>query len=395
MSPPDQFVMSLRPTPRGEVPAATAAVARAAFPKGNRCLDLRDALGPIFNDEQFGGLFAVCGQPAECPWRLALVTLLQFGEDLSDRRAAEAVRGRIDWRYLLGLELADPGFDASVLSEFRARLVAGGAETLLFDTLLELCQEHGLLRKRGRQRDVLHPRARRRAVSQPPRLRRRDAARGDGRARGRSPQLASRPRPVRPGWVATPGARTTSTCRGARPRGEPSPNGSGMTGMLCSPPSWPPTPPPGCARCPPPRCCAGCGCRPSSSTRDTERLPRRTAAWSAGGPRPRASRPRCSWWPRPTTRMCTTAQEAGDDRVDRLQGSSERDLQRRAAAADHTCRHDPRSHRGPRRPRPRPRGAGGEGSPAQPSSRGCRLPRRPVSSWPAPAITASRWSVPS
>ena len=111
--------MSLHPTPRGEVPAATAAVARAAFPGGNRCLDLRDALGPIFEDRQFAELFAVCGRPAECPWRLALVTLLQFAEDLSDRRAADAVRGRIDWKHLLGLELGDPGFDASVLSELK------------------------------------------------------------------------------------------------------------------------------------------------------------------------------------------------------------------------------------------------------------------------------------
>ena len=62
------------------------------------------------------------------------------------------MRGRIDWKYLLGLELTDPGFDASVLSEFRTRLVAGGAEALLFDTLFELCRERGLLRKRGRQR---------------------------------------------------------------------------------------------------------------------------------------------------------------------------------------------------------------------------------------------------
>ena len=79
-------------------------------------------------DAPFAPLFAPCGQPAECPWRLALITLLQFAENLSDRRAADAVRGRIDWKYLLGLELTDPGFDASVLSEFRGRLVAGGAE---------------------------------------------------------------------------------------------------------------------------------------------------------------------------------------------------------------------------------------------------------------------------
>src|SRR3954464_2272809 len=72
-------------------------------------------------DAQFAPLFPSRGQPAEVPWRLALVTVLQFAEKLSDRRAAEAVRGRIDWTYLLGLELADPGFDASVLSEFRTR----------------------------------------------------------------------------------------------------------------------------------------------------------------------------------------------------------------------------------------------------------------------------------
>ena len=91
--------------------------------------------------QQFAALFPSHGQPAKAPWRLALVTLLQFAENLSDRQAADAARSRIDWKYLLGLELADPGFDASVLSEFRSRLVAGGAETLLLDTLLALCRE--------------------------------------------------------------------------------------------------------------------------------------------------------------------------------------------------------------------------------------------------------------
>jgi transposase len=144
--------MSLRPTPCGDVPAETAAVARAAFPQGNVYLRLRDTLGTIFTDAQFAPLFASRGQPAASPWRLALVTLLQFAEDLSDRRAAEAVRSRIDWKYLLGLELTDPGFDASVLSEFRGRLVAGGVEQHLLDTLLTLCRAHQLLRARGRQR---------------------------------------------------------------------------------------------------------------------------------------------------------------------------------------------------------------------------------------------------
>ena len=125
--------MSLRPTPRGEVAAATAAVARAAFARGNRCLERRDALGPIFEDGQFKGLFAVCGRPAECPWRLALATLLPFAEDLSDRRAADAVRGRIVVR--TGSRLSGP-IRASTPrcgASSSARLGAGGAEALLFE----------------------------------------------------------------------------------------------------------------------------------------------------------------------------------------------------------------------------------------------------------------------
>jgi len=89
---------------------------------------------------------------AEAPWRLALVTVLQFAEGLSDRQAADAVRARIDWKYALGLSLEDPGFDFSVLSEFRARLIAGAAEQRLLDLLLRQCQTRGLLKARGRQR---------------------------------------------------------------------------------------------------------------------------------------------------------------------------------------------------------------------------------------------------
>jgi transposase len=106
------------------VPEDTARVARAAFPDGNPYLRLRDELGTIFHDTDFTDLYPLRGQPALAPWRLALVTVLQFREDLSDRPAADAVRARIDWKYLLGLELTDPGFDASVLCEFRSRLLA-------------------------------------------------------------------------------------------------------------------------------------------------------------------------------------------------------------------------------------------------------------------------------
>ena len=149
--------MSLKPSPIQPVPEGTARVARAAFRKGNPLLKLRDELGAIFADADFADLFPRLGQPGLPPWRLALVTLLQFREDLPDRRAAEAVRARIDWKYLLGLELDDPGFDHSVLCEFRARLLEGGAEERLLGKLLEACQARGLLKARGRQRsDTTH-----------------------------------------------------------------------------------------------------------------------------------------------------------------------------------------------------------------------------------------------
>src|SRR5499433_4041530 len=144
--------MSLRPRTLEPVPEETARVARAAFPKGNPYLLLRDTLGTIFQDDDFAALFPAWGQPALPPWRLALVTLMQFRENLADRQAAEAVRARIDWKYLLSLELTDPGFDFSVLSEFRDRLLAGSAEELLLDKLLERCRAMGWLKARGPQR---------------------------------------------------------------------------------------------------------------------------------------------------------------------------------------------------------------------------------------------------
>src|SRR3954470_15310370 len=145
--------MSLhRQPPSPSVPAETARIARAAFPKGNPYLTLRDDLGPVFADKDFADLHPERGRPACPPWRLALVTLLQFREELSDRQAAEAVRARIDWKYLLDLELDHPGFDFAVLSEFRDRLLVGSAEVLLVDKLLERCRALGFLKARGQQR---------------------------------------------------------------------------------------------------------------------------------------------------------------------------------------------------------------------------------------------------
>ena len=64
-------------------------------------MQMRDALGPIYHDESFAHLFPQNGRPVEAPWRLALITVMQFAEELPDREAADAVRGRIDWKYAL------------------------------------------------------------------------------------------------------------------------------------------------------------------------------------------------------------------------------------------------------------------------------------------------------
>lgn len=144
--------MSLKPSPTGPIPEMTQRVAQAAFPKGNVYMTMRDRLGTFFEDEQFAALFPNRGQPAEAPWRLALVTVMQFAENLSDRQTADAVRARIDWKYALGLDLEDAGFDFSVLSQFRDRLLAGGQEQRLFEHMLVGFQQAGLLKAGGQQR---------------------------------------------------------------------------------------------------------------------------------------------------------------------------------------------------------------------------------------------------
>jgi len=144
--------MSLHPQEVPSLPDETARVARAACPQGTLAMQLRDHLGAVYDDATFAPLFAVDGHPAEAPWRLALVTVLQFAAGLSDRQAAEAVRVRVDWTYALALDLTDQGFHYSVLCAFRTRLLSGGMEQVLLDALLRRCQEQGLLKARGRQR---------------------------------------------------------------------------------------------------------------------------------------------------------------------------------------------------------------------------------------------------
>jgi transposase len=144
--------MSLASEPITPIPEETVRVAQAAFPKPTRFMQMRDQLGPIYDNAAFAELYPRRGQPAETPWRLALITVMQYADNLTDRQAADAVRSRIDWKYALGLELTDPGFDYSVLSKFRTRLIAGGAEQLLLDAMLAQFQANGLLKSGGRAR---------------------------------------------------------------------------------------------------------------------------------------------------------------------------------------------------------------------------------------------------
>src|SRR5947209_15261950 len=132
--------MSLQAEHDYTIPEETVRVARAAFPRGNVYVQMRDELGLIYEDKAFQVLFSRTGQPGIAPWRLMLVTIMQYMEGLTDRQAAEAVGSRIDWKYALSLELTASSFDNSVLSEFRDRLIDGAAETYLLNEILKRFQ---------------------------------------------------------------------------------------------------------------------------------------------------------------------------------------------------------------------------------------------------------------
>jgi len=144
--------MTCNPTLWYVIPEATARAAQRAFPKGNRYMTMYETLGPMFTNPDFADLYAYRGRPAEAPARLALVLVFQQIEQLSDAEAAEAVRARLDWKYALALEIDDPGFDATILGDFRTRLLAAGAEERLLTIMLDTLVDAGLLKARGRQR---------------------------------------------------------------------------------------------------------------------------------------------------------------------------------------------------------------------------------------------------
>lgn len=143
--------MSLKPKPPRAMPEEVRKL-RHLLPKDSVYLLVGDKLYEQYNEEDYADLYHAEGQPGLSPVLLAFVTVFQFLEKLSDRQAAEAVRVRLDWKYALHLALDYEGFNFSVLSEFRDRVLRHGAEARLFDSVLARLQEMGLVKRRGRQR---------------------------------------------------------------------------------------------------------------------------------------------------------------------------------------------------------------------------------------------------
>jgi transposase len=145
--------MTLRPRSLPPVPKATVAAVQAAFPKGNLYVELRAEFGPLYDDQLFADLYPSQGRTVEvAPWRLALVVVMQYIEGLTDRQAADAVRRCMDWKYALSLELTDPGFNFTLLHDFRGRVLTHEAGQRFLDTFLAACKARGWIKARGTQR---------------------------------------------------------------------------------------------------------------------------------------------------------------------------------------------------------------------------------------------------
>jgi len=150
------YVMCVKPAawpdPDPQVAAAVAGIYGRRKAPRPLAVQVRDRLGQWLADEEFASAFGTRGRPGWSPSRLAVVTALQYAGDLGDREAAEAVRTRLDWKYLLGLPLDDPGFDPSVLPEFRSKIAGAGLGQVALDALLGKLKADGLIRAGGKQR---------------------------------------------------------------------------------------------------------------------------------------------------------------------------------------------------------------------------------------------------
>lgn len=145
--------MTIHPQEKWSIPEDTKRVALAVFKKGNIYLKIAEQLGQLYEDKEWLDLYKQDGgQSGISPARLALITIFQFLEGLTDRQAAEAVRARIDWKYVLGLELTDEGFDFTVLSEWRKRLIESEKTERLLEILLTHLKGINFLKERGKQR---------------------------------------------------------------------------------------------------------------------------------------------------------------------------------------------------------------------------------------------------
>ena len=140
------------PEPDAQVAAAVTAIYGSRKTERPLAVEIRERLGQWLADQDFAAAFGIRGRPGWAPSRLALVTVLQRAEKLTDRAAAEAVRARLDWKYLLGLSIDDPGFDHTVLAEFRGKVAEAGLERVALDALLAKLAADGLLRAGGKQR---------------------------------------------------------------------------------------------------------------------------------------------------------------------------------------------------------------------------------------------------
>lgn len=139
------------------VPEETARIARAVYRKGNPYMQIRDKYGMIYTDVEFMSMYKERGRPGVSPARLAMVVVMQTAENLSDEEAVEAVAGRIDWKYMLGMRIDESSFDASILVDFRKRLQENKPEELLLNKFIQVMKAAGMLKAGGKYRtDATH-----------------------------------------------------------------------------------------------------------------------------------------------------------------------------------------------------------------------------------------------